>query len=533
MLKALLHKQLLEIFSSWFVSRKTGKQRSEAGVIGMIAVFVMLFLFLGGAFFAMCEGLSLILKTDNEWLYFAITGMIAMFLGVFGSVFNTYAALYRAKDNEQLLAMPIPPAKILLSRLLGVAITGLLYEAIVIIPAIIVRFIEAPVTVTGVLFSLLMILLLAVLITVLTCLLGWVVALVSSRLKNNSIVTVIISAVCLFAYYMLCARLSDVMESIITHFDLVGAIFRKWLPPFYALGRAAEGDILMMLLFTLGVAALFVITWIAMSRTFLGVVTRSESGSRTVYREKAARVRSLRSALFSREMKHFLSNATYMLNTGMGSLFMIGLGVFVLIKQDAVNAALPSLLMMVPFIGQLLPLIVLVITCVIASMNIITSPSVSLEGHSLWIIQSLPVPAWKVLLAKLDLHLVITLPPALFMAGCFLFIIRASLLSALLVLAAVCCYVVLHACFGLFANLKAPNFTWTNEAMPIKQSLSVFISMIGGFVLTFAIGILGYFTHSLMSATAFLACLLAVLVLADLLLLHYLKTHGARIFADF
>lgn len=52
-------------------------------------------------------------------MYFAMMGLLASFFGVFGSVFNTYAGLYLAKDNDLLLSMPIPIRTILCARLLG------------------------------------------------------------------------------------------------------------------------------------------------------------------------------------------------------------------------------------------------------------------------------------------------------------------------------------------------------------------------------------------------------------------------------
>ena len=77
------------------------------------------------------------------WLYFALMGLLAVFLGAFGSVFNTYASLYLAKDNDLLLSMPIPVRTMLLaSRLLGVYLMGLLYSGVVILPAVIVYWVS-------------------------------------------------------------------------------------------------------------------------------------------------------------------------------------------------------------------------------------------------------------------------------------------------------------------------------------------------------------------------------------------------------
>ena len=59
-------------------------------------------------------------------------------MGVVGSVFITYSTLYQAKDNDLLLSMPIPVSKILFTRLFGVYVMGLLFEVLVMIPALIV-----------------------------------------------------------------------------------------------------------------------------------------------------------------------------------------------------------------------------------------------------------------------------------------------------------------------------------------------------------------------------------------------------------
>ena len=67
-------------------------------------------------------------------------------LVAFGSVFNTDAGLYLLKDNNLLLAMPIPVAALVGSHLIGVYLMGLLYSVVVIFPAIIVYWITAGIT---------------------------------------------------------------------------------------------------------------------------------------------------------------------------------------------------------------------------------------------------------------------------------------------------------------------------------------------------------------------------------------------------
>ena len=55
--------------------------------------------------------------------------------------------------------------------------------------------------------------------------------------------------------------------------------------------------------------------------------------------------------------------------------------------------------------------------CMLASMNDMAAPSVSLEGKSLWLLQSLPVTPWQVLRAKLRLQLLLTAIPVLAVPG--------------------------------------------------------------------------------------------------------------------
>ena len=138
MLKTLLKKQMLEIFRSFFYDARKGKNRTKKGAILYITFYALLMVgYLGGLFGFLAHSIAFPLANAGlGWLYFLIMGGIALILGVFGSVFSTYSSLYMAKDNDLLLSMPIPVSHILASRLMGVFLTGLMYSAVVLVPAI-------------------------------------------------------------------------------------------------------------------------------------------------------------------------------------------------------------------------------------------------------------------------------------------------------------------------------------------------------------------------------------------------------------
>ena len=168
--------------------------------------------------------------------------------------------------------------------------------------------------------------------------------------------------------------------------------------------------------------------------------------------------------------------------------------------------------------------------CAIASMNDMATPSVSLEGKSLWLAQSLPVKPWRVLRAKLKVQLALTALPALVPLVCMVFILPATAALPFVFVAALA-YILFSACLGLTLGVTRASFTWTSELMPIKQSLAVTIALFGGWLYAVALAGLYLWQGWKLGAPVYLAIAAAVTLLAAGLLLRWLKTNGARRFA--
>ena len=95
MLKTLLKKQLLELNRGFFYNTKKNTARSRASSILLIALYALLMVgVIGGMFTFMAIGLCRpLVEMGMDWLYYALIILIAVFMGVFGSVFNTYSGL--------------------------------------------------------------------------------------------------------------------------------------------------------------------------------------------------------------------------------------------------------------------------------------------------------------------------------------------------------------------------------------------------------------------------------------------------------
>lgn len=531
MLKVLLRKQLLEIFKSYFYDAKKNRARSKGAIAAYLIVFAFLMVvILGGIFSVMSYFVCApTVAAGVDWLYFDIMGIVAIFLGAFGSVFNTYSGLYLAKDNDLLLSMPIPVRVIMTARLLAVYLMGLMYSGAVAIPAVIVYFFVAPFRISALVGSLLFVFLISVFVLTLSVALGWVVAKISLKLKNKSFITVIVSLVFIVAYYVVYFKAQDLISALSANALMYGEKIKGAAYPIYLFGRVATGDWLAMLAVSAVILALFGLMWWLISRSFLKIATSTGAVAKRRYIGGADRQRSVGAALLGKEFSRFTSSANYMLNCGLGVLLLFAFGVAALIKGGTVASYLELI-----FEGlDGCPLILAVaVICAIASMNDMVVPSVSLEGKSLWLLQSLPVKPWSVIKAKLSVQLILTGIPALFAIACAALVFPAALPELILAVLAVALNVLLMALFGSFLGLKMPNLTWTDETTPIKQSISVMIAMFGGFLTSMALAV-GYFVLGGLIGPAIYLAIVDVLAagLSGLLWL-WLKNKGAKAFAS-
>ena len=529
MLKTLVKKQLMEIFRSYFYNAKTNERRSKGATVAFIVFFAaVMIVVIGGMFFGMSFALCAPLaQAGMSWLYFALMSLLAIFLGAFGSVFNTYAGLYAAKDNDLLLSLPIPVRTLMASRLLGVYLMGLMYSAVVIVPAVIVYWMRVSAAPRYILGGVLLTVLISIFVLTLSCALGWVVAKVSRKLKHKSFITVIVSLAGLAIYYFFVFKAQTAIEQLVANAAVYGEKIKGAAHPLYVFGLTGTGDVTAMLLSAAVILALFALTWTLLSRSFLQITTASGASGKAVYREKAVKRRSIDGALFGKELARFTASPNYMLNCGLGILLLPVAGVALLIKGGEL-----LLLLQMAFgdRGGCVEVLLCTGVCAIASMNDMATPSVSLEGKSLWLAQSLPVKPWQVLRAKLKVQLALTALPALVPLACMAFILPVT--AALpLVFAEALAYIAFSACLGLTLGVARANLTWTSELMPIKQSLAVTIALFGGWLYAIVFAGLYLWQGWKLGAAAYLAIAAAVTLAVTALLLRWLKTKGAQRFA--
>ena len=530
MLRALCRRQWLQMTAFLTTDQRNGERRSLVALLRYSALFLFAFVAMIVLFYNLgrliCRPL---IEAGLDWLYFSAIGMTAILFGLIISIFTTYSGIYNAKDNDLLFSLPIPPRHILLTRMAGSYFLGLLFEAMVLVPAYIAYWQTGGVTVTGALFALPLLLLTSLLSLTLGCWLGWVVAAIARHFQRKTLITTAISLFFLAAYFYLYSRgTTALMDGLIAHMEQIGGQIRSSFQPLYQLGLAFEGELLPMLLFSGFVLVLFLGTYAAMSRSILRIATTQKGGlKRKQYSEQqVASAGSPEGALLRKEFRRLTSSTTYMMNGALGTFIMPVAAVLLLIKADALQEFADL------FPADYLPLGLAAAIAMLCTMNMVSGSSINMEGKSLWIVRSLPVTDWQILKAKWKLHMLITIIPAVLCCVAAGIAFRLHPLLVLLTFLFAAGFCGFSAALGLAINLLKPNLNWTNETAAIKQNFGSMVCMYAEwFFLLICAGAL-YLWHKCLNRLPdtrwFLAIAAACFLLLCAGMLHRLKHKGVQ-----
>ena len=347
--------------------------------------------------------------------------------------------------------------------------------------------------------------------------------------KKNSFITVLVSLLFIGGYYFVYFKANILIQNLLTNAQTYGDKIKGAAYILYLFGRIGEGSWLSAAIFLAVAAVLFALVWLVLSRSFLRIATSSGAGTgKARYVERTAKEKTAFRALLAKEFTRFTSSPNYMLNCGFSILMIPVAGVALLLKGkmicDAVNGTLSGR----PDVAAVLICIML---CLITAMIDPAAPSVSLEGKSLWIAQSLPIQPKTVLRAKAAMQLILTEIPMLFAGICAAIIIPSSASVKVMVCVTPLVYGVFSALFNMVIGVRMPLLNWTNETVPIKQSGSVIVALLGGWGIAVVPGGLYLLAGYHIGAAAYLLLCTVLFAALSACMLRWLDRKGSRIFS--
>ena len=521
---------MLETLAFFFFDAKKGKRRSNMAIVGFTALLLYAF----GGFLWMFWELSGMLcqslvSSGLDWMYFSYMGMMAFAFGMMMSIFTMKGRLYEAKDNEMLLAMPLPTWMILITRLIGIYCYVLLFQTLVFVPAL-VRYALVVGGVLPIVSGVIVLLFMPLGTMAISGLLGWLIALVCAKFPLKNFFTLLFAVGFMIGYSFLYSKANDYISYLLANGAQISGKIQTMFYPFWKMGAGACGDVNAITMYALIFVGAFALIYLLIAKTFLSFVTMKRVFSRASYKERRQKTQKISLALLRKEFLRLIKNPMIALNTMLGSVMFIVFAVYVFSQKSFLEMI--EMLGMAGAGGMPIELLFMGVFCMIATMNMSAASSISLEGENLWLLRTLPIATENILCIKAFCQFIATLVPAfvsILAVGIYVKLPIWCILLTILVLAAFSAAISL---FGVAVNLKFPNLHWTNEIAVVKQSLSTFLGLFGGFGI-FALLVGGYFLfgkYMLAWGYGLLCLILLILISAGIWL--WICRKGVKVFEN-
>ena len=474
MLQVLFRKQVTELISNML----GGKPLKE----GVFSVRMMIYLLMGFYVFilvfrifwsmaaSLCQPLC---ASGNDWMYFALMGIMATFIGVTGSLFTANSTIYHARDNEFLLSLPIPQWMIVFVRIAMIYLVSAVFEVMIMLPAVLVYFVVGDAPIWAIVFQIAAVVLMPTIAVTISCLIGWLSAVINSKIHQRAIFSVITSLAFIGVFYYIYWNLYNYIQLIIANADAVGGVMKIFLFPFYQMGRACQGNPVSFVIYAAMMVGIMAIVVKLVSANFVELAAKTQVIARRTNKGTTRKSESPTMALFKKEFQRFTSSSVCMMSCGLGSIMMAIIGTMCIFAGDWV---ITTFMGMSEGPNDTVPLMAMLVVGMMCAMNTITATSISLEGKHIWMLKVFPVSPMHIFTAKIGVHMAVTSIPAVFCAAAFAYAGKVEVQVLLYMIAAAIVFALYSAIVGLLCNLRFPNLNWTNEAQAVKQNASVIVA---------------------------------------------------------
>ena len=259
-------------------------------------------------------------------------------------------------------------------------------------------------------------------------------------------------------------------------------------------------------------------------------LTLTEAPARKVRARKLSDASSPVKAIFKKEWKSILKTPIYAMNSLSGALVLpIMLLVIWLGGSMDMNVFMDEL-GYDPTNFSHIALCSVILSAVLffcGGLNTGGATMVTREGKSIWILKVVPVPAAKIVRAKLLASLSISYASLIIPAVIVAVLMGGAIIETLIALIIAVLLCTASAAICLLFDCCHPNLGWQNPTQAIKQSLNAGMAVIVEFALIIILGIAAFFLYNI-SPTVMLAGIIAISLLLAVISLTLLNKKGAR-----
>lgn len=480
-------------------------------VLGAFLIFVMGSSAAGQIYSYQPFGMAHIALAYSLMLALVVSLLMSIMRGSMGS--NT-------ADAELLLSLPVTRQTVIVAKSCSKYLFELWPMVVFFLPALVVYTVIMDSGIGLLLRGILLVLMIPLLSVGLSYILNWLFFKAGSKIKNPQNVTTALTMIFLVLYLVFVFTINSGAATMADISELEEQYY-SFAPIAWGTEFMLTGSIVQLLLFACVTVLPFIIgVWLYASifgrshRTWHSTKTTIDYRSRTPYQ-----------ALLKKEISRYFGSSAYFINTGFGMVMLLILTVVIIIGKNSFLAEI------LPFLGNLVPVIIILFACFCIATCYVSACSISLEGKNLWILKVAPVRTRDIFLAKLTTHLVVTLPVTLICSIVLVLVLGLPAGQAWPVILLPSAYCLLTGVMGLVINLKNPKMDWDGEDKVVKQSTAAILGMLCG-MLPAAIVFIPYFVflQGIVSWTAIYLIALAFFICAALIMWLWLRDRGEEIF---
>lgn len=533
---SLMKASMSEGMSVFNFKLKTGGKAKKIAVFGFLLVVLMISIYSYADM--MLEPLA---GTGMEYSVLTIFALIAVVFILVEGLYKASGLLFNCRDDDLVLALPVRRSSVFLMRIAKFYSFELFFSALILAPAMVayvVRVGVGAVEASFYLSSLVALVLLPVIPVVLASLIAMGISGVASRFKFKNLIQIVLTTVMLVGILALSFNIQNIMLSIAEHASSVNEVISRLYYPVGAyIQMVTDFNVLGLLVFIVAnVAVAGVFVW-ALSKVYFKINSRAKvvkvDGDR---KESTIKARSVMASLMIKEARRFVTSPVFLINAGFSLVLYVIAVVMVVVNVDGLVSMLGTMLpaeagITGEMILGLMPVATVGLIVFCALMTSITSSMISLEGRTINILKSMPVSAFKIILAKVLTAVVIIVP--FFLIGDIILFIKFdyNVWQMLMIVALSIVMPIVAETLGIIVNLKFPKMDAENDTEVVKQSMSSMVAVFAGLILG---GVTIYMMYVLVSGgvaeSMVMLVVLAVYTLVMAGLVGYLKLKGKEEF---
>ncbi len=516
---------------------KTKASDSKAKQIIFPIILSLIVMFAVGVYAVMFA--SEFSKVNLTYIMLTLFIILTTILTLVEGIYKSQGILFDAKDNDLLFALPIEKSKILFVRIFKLLSFQFLYNALFMIPAYIVYIYYEHPGISFYLISILMTFLLPIIPTVISSIIGYIIKAVSVKFKAKKIVQTVFTMIIFFGIFYISLNTQGIVGEIINNAENINSVIKNVYYPAGAYIDLIQNFNLptLLILIAINIVPLVIFIMIA-SRFYFGIISKSsEKGKSKKIKsiESKVKVKSKLSALVSKELKRYFSSTVYIFNTSVGLILLFIVTIAMSVNINGVINTITEGEGMGIDINTIISLMPKILFCLVtytACMTSITSSSISLEGKSFNITKSLPISVDTILLSKILMSCIITMPVILISDLIFFIAFKVGIIDILFIFAISILMPTLTAIIGLFTNLKYPKMNASSDTEVVKQSMSTTIAVFSGMILGLLFAVLMVAGAQTPNINLFVLIELIVLAIVILALWKRLKKYGNKRFKE-